>query len=53
MKLNDIELQKVNGGDIGATFLNYLTNAIKTIYNIGQDLGGAIRRISTGNVCPL
>ena len=53
MKISDVELQKVNGGDIGATFLNYLTNAFKAIYNIGQDLGGAVRRIATGKVCPL
>ncbi len=53
MKLNDNELQKVSGGEIGATFLNYLTTAIKTVYNIGRELGGAIRRIATGNICPL
>ena len=54
MKIEDIELSKINGGEgLGATFLNYLSNAIKTIYNIGQDLGGAIRRISTGKTRPL
>lgn len=54
MKLKDVELSKVVGGDgIGATFLNYLSSAIKTIYNIGQDLGGAIRRIATGKTCQL
>ncbi len=53
MRLNDKELQRINGGAIGATFLNYLTNAIKVVYNIGQELGGAVRRIATGNICPL
>ena len=53
MKVEDLELNAVNGGGLGATFLNYLTNAIKTVYSIGQDLGGAIRRIATGNTCPL
>lgn len=54
MKLKDIELSKINGGEgLGATFLNYLGNAIKTVYSIGQDLGGAIRRIATGKTCPL
>ena len=54
MKVKDIELQKVNGGgEIGTTFLNYLSTAIKTIYGIGQELGGAIRRIATKKVCPL
>ena len=53
MRISDIELSRINGGEIGATFLNYLTNAIKVVYNIGQELGGAIRRIATGNICPL
>lgn len=54
MKVEDIELNKINGGGgLGATFLNYLGNAIKTVYGIGQDLGGAIRRIATGRSCPL
>ena len=53
MRVKDSELVKVNGGEVGATLLNYLGNVIKTIYDIGKDLGGAIRRIATGNVCPL
>ncbi len=53
MKVKDQELIKINGGGLGATFLNYLSNAIKTVYNIGQELGGAIRRIATGKTCPL
>lgn len=54
MRIQDEELSKINGGEgLGATFLNYLSNAIKTIYNIGQDLGGSIRRIATGKTCPL
>ena len=53
MKVKDIELSKINGGGLGATFLNYLANAVKTVYSIGQDLGGALRRIATGKTCPL
>ena len=53
MKLKDNELNEINGGGLGATFLNYLANAIKTVYSIGQDLGGAVRRIATGKICPL
>ena len=53
MKLKDQELSKISGGDIGSTFLNYLTNAIKAVYDIGQDLGGAVRRIAEGKTCPL
>jgi len=52
MQIKDEEMTKVNGGEsITGAFLNYLSTAIKTIYGIGQGLGGAIRRIATGNVC--
>ena len=54
MRVEDSEMTKVSGGDsLSATFLNYLSTAIKTIYNIGQSLGGSLRRIATGNVCRL
>ncbi len=53
MNLKDQDLVTINGGGVGATFLNYLSNAIKVVYTIGQDLGGAIRRIATGRTCPL
>ena len=54
MKVKDIELNKViGGGGVGTTFLNYLSTAIKTVYNVGQELGGALRRIASGKICQL
>ncbi len=54
MRVKDSEINLISGGgSVGSTFLNYLSTAIKTIYSIGQDLGGAIRRIATDNVCPI
>ena len=53
MKIEDINLMKVEGGGISGSVLNYLSTVIKTVYNIGQELGGAIRRIATKTVCPL
>ena len=53
MKIDDINLLKVEGGGLSASVLNYLSTAIKTVYNIGQDLGGSLRRIATGKTCPL
>ena len=54
MRVNDKELYLINGGsDVGSTLLNYLSTAIKTVYDVGQQLGGAIRRIATGKICPL
>ena len=53
MKVEDKEMAKIDGGEnITGNFLNYLSSAIKTVYNIGHSFGGAIRRIATGNVCP-
>lgn len=52
MIVKDNEMIKVTGGEsLGATFLNYLSTAIKTVYDIGRGLGGAVRRIASGNVC--
>ncbi len=53
MKVEDKILLKVIGGSISASMLNYLSTVFKTVYNIGQGLGGAIRRIATKNLCPL
>ena len=53
MKVEDLSLLKVEGGSISASILNYLSTTIKTVYDIGQGLGGAIRRIASKNVCPI
>lgn len=54
MRVKDKELLQVTGGsDLGSTLLNYLSTAIKTVFDVGQQLGGAIRRIATGKTCPL
>lgn len=54
MKINDIEIVKINGGGtITGSLIQYLTKFISTVYEIGQDLGGAIRRIASNNTCPL
>ena len=54
MKINDIEIVKINGGGtITGSLIQYLTKFISTVYEIGQDLGGAIRRIASSNTCPL
>ena len=54
MRLKDKELLNITGGsDIAGTLLNYLSTAIKTVFDIGQQLGGAIKRIATGKTCPL
>lgn len=54
MKVEDKLLSKVIGGEgLAATFIKYFEDALKTIYSIGQDLGGAIKRIALGKTCSL
>ena len=42
-----------NTDDASLKFLEDLTDTLKAVYSIGQDLGGSIRRIATGKTCPL
>lgn len=54
MKIKDQELSKISGGsDVASTIIKYISDAVDTIFNIGQRFGSAIRRIATGNTCPL
>ncbi len=53
MRVDDINLIKINGGAVSSTFLQHLSTVFKTVYGIGQELGGAIRRIASGKICPL
>lgn len=54
MKINDIEIVKINGGGtITGSLIQYLTKFVSTIYEIGQEFGGAIRRIASNKTCPL
>ena len=54
MRVDDSELYNVSGGgSVSGAFLNYLSTIFKTVYGIGQGLGGAIRRIASGKTCML
>ena len=43
----------VGGTDITGSIINGIVNLFKAIYDIGRGAGSSVRRISTGNVCPL
>ena len=43
----------IGGQTITGPIINGVVNLFKAIYNIGRGTGGSIRRIATGNVCPL
>ncbi len=49
-KLNKKELQKINGG-VSASMIGYIIRGITTIVDLGRNIGSAIRRIQTRNIC--
>ncbi len=55
MKIEDYSMIKIYGGGLNITgsIINYFTVFIKTVYGIGQGLGGAVRRIATKKVCSI
>ena len=52
-ELDKKELLNVEGGSISGTMINSITRGINTLLDMGRSLGSAIRRIGSGNVCPL
>ena len=54
-KINDDMLDNIVGGSstISGTILNAFTNIIKILYEAGEGVGSAIRRLSENNLCPL
>ena len=51
--LSNNELLNVSGGNISCTLISALTRGVNTLLDMGRSLGNAIRRIGSGNVCPL
>lgn len=47
------ELYSIKGGNISAALLNSIIRGIITICDLGRDVGNAIRRVITGNMCPI
>jgi len=53
IKKDEQMLTIMGGVNLNGSILNALSTVWKTIYSIGQGLGGAIRRIGTGKVCKI
>ena len=54
MVLEKETLIKIEGGGLlSGTVLNALLKGVNIILDLGRSLGTAIRRIKTGNVCPV
>ena len=39
------------GGSLSGAIVSALKGYIMNVFNIGQAVGGAVRRIATGNLC--
>lgn len=54
-KIKENSLINIKGGAINITgsIISAFTSLIKTVYSVGQGLGGALRRISSGGVCKI
>ena len=51
-KLEQKDLKKIKGGaGITAAMLNAVIRAVSTMFTIGQAIGSAIRRATSGNYC--
>lgn len=53
MKENINTKEIVGGQSVSGPIINGIVNLFMTIFEIGRQAGGAIRRIESGNVCPL
>lgn len=51
--VNNVEMVKINGGGLSSQFLNAITKAASTIYGFGQGVGSTIRRLVSGQYCPI
>ena len=51
MKLNQNQMEVVDGGAITSSWVNAISKAIMTLYELGRQSGSAIRRLITGNYC--
>lgn len=53
-KMTNNELKNIRGGtNITGTIINALVSSLKTIHEIGQSLGSAIRRIKENSLCKI
>lgn len=53
MLLSKEELLKIRGGGLTTTMVNAISRSIDTFLDFGKAIGSAIRRITSGKLCPL
>ena len=53
MRLDQEEMKKIDGGAITSAWINAISKAVNTLYELGKATGSAIRRIINKTYCPL
>ena len=54
VEVKETELYKIEGGySFSGSLINYLVNGFKVFVDIGRSLGTAIRRGTSGKLCPI
>ena len=51
--LREAEMQNITGGSIASPLINAITKAITSVYSLGRSTGSALRRLVTGQYCPV
>lgn len=53
-ELKEQEMESIiGGGTISSSVINAIAKIIDTIYNLGNQTGSGIRRLTSGEYCPL
>lgn len=47
------EMKAVYGGSISSQILNAISKMIEVIYTLGESTGSSIRRLTSGEYCPM
>lgn len=53
MELEKEQMNKIIGGAITSAWLNAISKAINTLYDLGKQTGSAIRRLVKNTYCPI
>lgn len=53
MELKQNQMTEINGGGITSAWLNAISKAINTLYELGKQCGSGIRRVVSGTYCPV
>ncbi len=53
MELKQKQMTEITGGAITSSWINAISKAINTVYNLGKYVGSAIRRFVTKTYCPV